>query len=62
MSTLCPNMLKIAKDGLIKFGKLSTPYLIRKLKCTPNEAFQIILHLTSDITYYVASKNGEKCP
>lgn len=31
---MCPKMLQTAKEGLLKFGKLSEPYLMRKLKCS----------------------------
>lgn len=38
-------MLEIARQGLLKFGKLSTFYLMRKLKCTQSMANKIIADL-----------------
>lgn len=45
-SNLCPKMLKIAREALLKFGKLSSPYLRRKLKCTHSIACDIMKELT----------------
>ncbi len=36
------NMLNISREGLLKFGKLSIPYLMRKLKCTRLMAYKIM--------------------
>lgn len=33
---------KIAEEGLLKFGKISINYLMRKLKCTESMAKEII--------------------
>lgn len=38
-------MLEIARAGLLKFGKLSIPYLSRKLKCTNSMACRIMKDL-----------------
>lgn len=35
-------MIEIARQGLLKFGKLSVPYLMRKLKLSPSKAKQIM--------------------
>lgn len=35
-------LLETARAGLLKFGKLSVPYLMRKLKCSPSAAKEII--------------------
>lgn len=43
--------MRIASEGLLKFGKLSVPYLMRKLKCTESMAYNIICEIcptTSD--------------
>lgn len=40
--------LNIAKEGLLKFGKLSVPYLMRKLKCSVPTANALIRMATSD--------------
>lgn len=31
---ITPEMMQIARDGVLKFGRISIPYLIRKLKCS----------------------------
>lgn len=42
---ICPKMLQTANEGLLKFGRISIPYLIRKLKCSESMAKDIIDHL-----------------
>jgi len=39
---ICPIMLQTAKEGLLKFGNLSIPYLMRKLKCSESVASDIL--------------------
>jgi hypothetical protein len=39
--------VEIAKKGLLKFGKLSTCYLMRKLKCSDSKAKEIIMQLSN---------------
>jgi hypothetical protein len=46
-SKICPLMLKIAQDGLLKHGKLSITFLMRKLKCSDSTAKEIIDELAS---------------
>jgi hypothetical protein len=36
------NSKKVALDSLLKFGKVSIPYLMRKLKCTKLTACKIM--------------------
>jgi hypothetical protein len=38
-------MLEIARQGLLKFGKLSIYYLMRKLKCNKSMACKIMKDL-----------------
>jgi hypothetical protein len=39
---ICPKMIEIANQRLLTFGKVSTIYLMRKLKCTEKVAKSII--------------------
>jgi hypothetical protein len=40
------NLLNISRDGLLKYGKISKPYLMRKLKCSQSMACRIIKELS----------------
>jgi hypothetical protein len=38
-------LVKIAHDGVLKFGKVSISYLMRKLKCSASKAKEIMVEL-----------------
>lgn len=38
-------MLEVAQFGVLKFGKISVPFLMRKLKCSALMAKVIIMHV-----------------
>jgi len=39
-------MIQIARDGVLKFGNVSIPYLMRKLKCTSELARELIVEIS----------------
>lgn len=45
LDKISPEFMKIAHEGVLKFGKVSIPYLMRKLKCSPSMAKDIICQL-----------------
>jgi hypothetical protein len=45
---ICPKMMEIAKQGLLKHGKISSVYLVRKLKCSYPMAWLIIMALETE--------------
>lgn len=51
-SVLSPFNLKIAHDALLKYGKVSTPYLIRKLRLSYSAACVLRDAVMSDNNRY----------
>jgi hypothetical protein len=45
---ICPKMLQTAKDAVLKYGKVSSAYLVRKLSCTHTMAWLIIMALDKE--------------
>lgn len=44
---ISPEMVEIAKDGVLKFGRCSIFYLMRKLKCSHSMAKEICAQLNT---------------
>lgn len=56
---ISPVLIEMARCGLLKFGKLSVPYLMRKLKVSASmakEMIEVASRATSDNETYVRTE------
>jgi hypothetical protein len=61
IANICPVMMQKANEGLLKHGKLSICFLMRKLRCSESMARKIITHVKKGTSDNEDSVALEKC-